>query len=111
MQVRILPGSPNLPINTGHCALFAYPLSKIMQDFAASVREHVKNTGTKPVQSVPTTRKFYRCHEKKNPGSAATEARINSKTKASSFTKEIIQNYAEKSSDNQHGKLLSGGTA
>ena len=35
-----------------HCALFICPLCKVMQDYAASVREHVKNTGIKPVQVI-----------------------------------------------------------
>ena len=31
-----------------------------MQDFAASVREHVKNTGTRPVQAVPVSMDVWR---------------------------------------------------
>jgi len=56
----------------------------MMQDFTASVREHAKNTGTKPVQSDPVGGGFWRHHEKKNPRSAATETGIKSLAKASS---------------------------
>ena len=56
-----------------------------MQDFAASVREHVKNTGTKPVQSDSACEESRRHYEQKNPGSAATETGIKSLSKASSF--------------------------
>lgn len=81
-QVRILPGSPNLPINTGYCALFVHLPCKIMQDCTAFVREHVKNTGTKPVQSSPVCVDAWRDQEKKNPRSAATETGIKSDKKA-----------------------------
>ena len=56
-----------------------------MQDFAASVREHVKNTGTKPVQPDSTGSKSYGYQEQKNPGSAATDTGMNSNTKATSL--------------------------
>jgi hypothetical protein len=56
-----------------------------MQDFAASIREHVENTRTKPVQPDSAGEDFHRYFEQKNPGSAATETGINSITKASSF--------------------------
>ena len=42
-----------------------------MQDFAVSIREHVKNTGTKPIQRDSTWAESYGCCEKKNPGAAA----------------------------------------
>lgn len=56
-----------------------------MQDFPAFVREHVKNTGTKPVQAGLKGGGFSRRCEKKNPRPAATETGIKSITKASSF--------------------------
>lgn len=85
LVVRIHPGSPNLLVNTGYCTPFVCPLCKIMQNFAASVREHVKNTGTKPVQPDSTRTESHRHYKQKNPSSAATETGINSLTKASSF--------------------------
>ncbi len=72
-----------------------------MQDFAASVREHVKNTGTKPVQPDPMFAGSFRHHERKNPGSAATETGINSDTKASSLLPNDNLEVATKANDNQ----------
>ena len=66
LLVRIQSGSPNLPINTGHCDDCRNPLCKILQDFAASVREHVKNTGTKPVQTNPLSVGCLKSYERKN---------------------------------------------
>lgn len=66
LLVRIQSGSPKLPLNTGLCALFVYPLCKIMKDFAASVREYVKNTGTKPVQTNPFNLGCLKSYERKN---------------------------------------------
>ena len=64
-----------------------------MQDFSAFVREHVKNTGTKPVQADLTGGGFSRRYEKKNPRSAATETGIKSFTKASSFLRSTSTEY------------------
>ena len=72
-----------------------------MQDFAASVREHVKNTGTKPVQTDPPGKGFWSPNERKNPGSAATETGINSETKASSLLPNDNSKVAAKANDNQ----------
>jgi hypothetical protein len=58
---------------------------RFVQDFAASVREHVKNTGTKPVQADLLGWGFWQYHEKKNPRPAATETGIKSHIKAISF--------------------------
>jgi len=92
LLVRIQSGSPNLPINTGHCDVDNKPLCKFIQDFAACVREHVKNTDTKPEQSDSACEESLRHYEQKNLGSAATETEINSLTKASSsFVVHIIE--------------------
>jgi hypothetical protein len=64
-----------------------------MQNFPAFVREHVKNTGTKPVQAGLTGGGFSRRYEKKNPRSAATETGIKSFKKASSFLRHISTEY------------------
>jgi len=66
------------------CRGYGGALCNIVQDFAASIREHVKNTGTKPVQADPPGKGFWSPHKRKNPGSAATETGIKSDTKASS---------------------------
>jgi hypothetical protein len=59
-------------IKTRHYDNFLSALCKIMQDFAVSVREHVKNTGTKPVQPCPRSREFLSSYKRKNPDAAAT---------------------------------------
>jgi hypothetical protein len=71
-----------------------------MQDFAACVREHVKNTGTKPVQAVPVSMDVWRHQEKKNPRSAATETGTKSLTKASSFQANSSSNRLFKANGN-----------
>ena len=72
-----------------------------MQDFAASVREHVKNTGTKPVQADPPCKRFWRPYEQKNPSPAATETGIKSDTKASSLLDQHTPEPLSEAIDNQ----------
>lgn len=81
----VLPGSPKKLIKPDYCAVILKRPCNIMQDFPAFVREHVKNTGTKPVQAYLKGAGSPRCREKKNPRPAATETGIKSITKASSF--------------------------
>ncbi|MGJ8586365.1 MAG: hypothetical protein ACSHXD_19925 [Marinosulfonomonas sp.] len=71
-----------------------------MQNFAASVRKHVKNTGTKPVQAIPVSVDAWRHQEKKNPRSAATETGIKSLAKASSFQVNSSSNWLFKANGN-----------
>ncbi|UWR15612.1 hypothetical protein [Sulfitobacter sp. M368] len=82
-----------------------------MQDFAASVREHVKNTRTKPVQADPPDKGSWEHYKQKNPGSAATETGIKSKTKASSFHDYNTSRTAVKATDIQGCPWLSGGAS
>ncbi|MCG7572536.1 hypothetical protein MHM39_03060 [Phaeobacter sp. CNT1-3] len=111
MQVRILPGSPKSPVNTGNCGIQCYPTYKILHDFAVSVREHVKNTGTKPVQLDSTDTEAHCHHKQKNPGSAATETGIKSKVKASSFPCYLTLITIAEATCIQGGKLLPGGAS
>ncbi|NHF71538.1 hypothetical protein [Paracoccus xiamenensis] len=85
MQVQILPGSPKNKIKAVGCAEISERTCSIVQDFPAFAREHVKNTGTKPVQPDPAPGEFRRYSETKNPCPAATGTGIKSKTKALSF--------------------------
>lgn len=71
-----------------------------MQDFAAYVREHVKNTGTKPVQVIQICVDLGKAQEKKNPRSAATETGIKSDKKASSLLRNNISNVVIKAITN-----------
>ncbi len=82
-----------------------------MQDYAIHIREHVKNTRTKPVQWALWSKECERLHRQKNPGSAATETGIKSKVKASSFLRDATLKGAAKSTDNPGGKMLQGGAA
>ncbi|WP_299193583.1 hypothetical protein [uncultured Litoreibacter sp.] len=82
-----------------------------MQDFAASVREHVKNIGTKPVQADPPGKGFWSPNKWKNPGSAATETGIKSKAKASSFLCEVTLNTASEATIIQSNTLQWGGAS
>lgn len=82
-----------------------------MQDFAACVREHVKNTGTKPVQSDLGCEEFHQHHQQKNPGSAATETGIKSTVKALSFLRQLTLKSDAKSTDNLGSAPLLGGDA
>ncbi len=82
-----------------------------MQDFSAFVREHVKNTSTKPVQADPNCDDNGRDHERKNPGSAATETGIKSKAKASSFPRDPISKTIAEATCIQGGELLQGGAS
>ncbi|MEM1075039.1 MAG: hypothetical protein AAGI36_11320 [Pseudomonadota bacterium] len=79
-----------------------------MQDFAAFAREHAKNIATKRLQPYQPFRDFWSLHKKKNPGSAATETGIKSKTKASSFRQHCTSRTAVKATGIQDGHWLSG---
>lgn len=59
-----------------------------MQDFAASVREHVKNTGTKPVQLDLLGEWQGNPGKRKNPRSVATETGIKSLSKVCGFQRD-----------------------
>jgi hypothetical protein len=80
-----------------------------MQDYAVHIREHVKNTRTKPVQSALWSKECERLLKQKNPGSAATETGIKSIVKASSFLRDLTRKSGAKSTDNPGGRTLPGG--
>lgn len=82
-----------------------------MQDFAASGREQAKNIATKRLQPDQPFRDFWSFHKHKNPGSAATETGIKSKTKASSFRQYRTSRTAVKATGIQDGRWLSGGAS
>ncbi|MFT4961372.1 MAG: hypothetical protein ACI92Z_002461 [Paracoccaceae bacterium] len=79
-----------------------------MQDFTASVREHVKNTGTKPVQLIQICVDLWRTQEKKNPRPAATETGIKSDKKASSLQGHSISSVGIKAINNQSADPVMG---
>lgn len=82
-----------------------------MQDFAAFVGEQAKNIATECLQSDQSFKDFLSSHVRKDPGSAATETGIKSKTIASSFRVYSFSRTAVKATGIQSCRWLSGGAS